>query len=153
MLETFKHYKEVKHIMIMIIAIIYIFLSYVILINSWKLLSENPQAPLKKSTSPFLLSLLKIQKVQVPPFCQQNWMLCLHNAGDMLETFKHYKEVKHIMIMIIAIIYIFLSYVILINSWKLLSENPQAPVKKSTSPFLLSPLKIQKVQVPPFCQH
>ena len=28
-------------------------------------------------------------------------MLCLHNAGDMLETFKHYKEVEHIMIMII----------------------------------------------------
>ena len=39
----------------------------------------------------------------------------------------------------------------LIDSWKLLSENPQAPLKKSTPLFLLTPpLKIQKVQVPSF---
>ena len=39
----------------------------------------------------------------------------------------------------------------LINSWKLLSENPQSfPLKKSVPPFTHSPLKIQKVQVPPF---
>ena len=51
----------------------------------------------------------------------------------------------------LSMIYIFLSYVILINSGKLLSENPQPPLKKSTPPFLLTPsLKIQKVQVPPF---
>ena len=44
-----------------------------------------------------------------------------------------------------------LSYVILINSWKLLSENAQSPIplKKSTLPE-----KIQKVQVLlPFGQH
>ena len=44
-----------------------------------------------------------------------------------------------------------LSYVILINSWKLLSENAQSPtpLKKSTPP-----LKIQKVEVLlPFGQH
>ena len=42
----------------------------------------------------------------------------------------------------------------LINSWKLLSENPQHPPSKSTTFFLLTPpLKIKKVQVPPFCQH
>ena len=43
------------------------------------------------------------------------------------------------MIMIIAIIYIFYLMWHLINSWKLLSENPQAPLKKSTLPFLLIP--------------
>ena len=42
-LETFTNCKEVKHIMIMIIAIIYIFYLMRYLINSWKLLSENPQ--------------------------------------------------------------------------------------------------------------
>ena len=38
--------------------------------NSRKLLSENPQAPLKKSTGLFLLSLssLNIEKLQVLPF-------------------------------------------------------------------------------------
>ena len=41
----------------------------------------------------------------------------------------------------------------LIDSWKLLSENLQPPLKKSTPPFLLTPsLKIQKVQVPSFLQ-
>ena len=55
------------------------------------------------------------------------------------------------MIMIIAITYIFFNLMwYLINSLKLLSEKPQAHLKKSTSPFLLIPpsLKIQKVQVP-----
>ena len=47
-------------------------------------------------------------------------MLCLYNACGTsysetflvykLETFKNFKEVKHIMIMIIAIVYIFVSY-------------------------------------------
>ena len=44
----------------------------------------------------------------------------------------------------------------LINSWKLFSENPQPhphPMKKTTPLFYSFPLKIQKVQVPPFCQH
>ena len=56
------------------------------------------------------------------------------------------------MFMIIAIIYIFLSLRYLINSWKLLSENPQPPPEKIHYPsFLLTPpTKIQKVQVPPF---
>ena len=47
-----------------------------------------------------------------------------------LETFKNCEEVKHIMIMIIAIIYIFYLMWYLINSWKLLSENPQVPTEK-----------------------
>ena len=42
----------------------------------------------------------------------------------------------------------------LINSWKLLSENPQAPLKKSTPPFLLTPPeKYKKCKSHPFCQH
>ena len=83
-------------------------------------------------------------------------MLCLHNACgiihemflvDKFETFPNCKEVKHIMIMIIAIIYIFfylLRY--LINRWKLLSENPQPPLNKIHPLFLLTPpVKIQNV--------
>ena len=55
------------------------------------------------------------------------------------------------MIMIIGIIYIFFFLWYLINSWKLLAENPQASLNQSTPPFLLTPsLKIQKLQVPPF---
>ena len=77
------------------------------------------------------------------------------------ETLKNCKKLKHIMIMNIPLIYIFSSYVIfdqqlkitLISkpfSWKTLSLPP--PLKKYTPPFLLTtPLKIQKVQVPPFC--
>ena len=42
----------------------------------------------------------------------------------------------------------------LINLWKLLPENPQAPPEKIQFPlFTHSPLKIQKVQVPRFCQY
>ena len=40
-----------------------------------------------------------------------------------------------------------------IYSWKLLSENSQAPYEQIHSTFLLTaplPLKIQEVQVPPF---
>ena len=81
-----------------------------------------------------------------------------------LETLKNCNEVKHMMIMIITIIYIFLySIWNLIKSSKLLSENPQPPPpspthphpKKFTPPFLLNPpsLELQKVQVTPFCQH
>ena len=60
-----------------------------------------------------------------------------------LEIFKNCKEVEHIMIMIIAIIYIFLSNVIFDYFQKILSPRP--PPEKI--------VKIQKVQVPPFCQH
>ena len=65
-----------------------------------------------------------------------------------LETLKNCNEVKHMMIMIITIIYIFLySIWNLIKSSKLLSENPQPPPpspthphpKKFTPPFLLNP--------------
>ena len=69
-----------------------------------------------------------------------------------LETFTNCKEVKHIMIMIIVIIaitYIFLSYEIF--DQQLIPSHPPTPLKKSTSPFLLTPpLEIQKVQVRPF---
>ena len=51
-LETFKNCKEVKHIMIMIIAIIYIFLSYVIFDQQLKITFRKSSDPLKKSTLP-----------------------------------------------------------------------------------------------------
>ena len=59
------------------------------------------------------------------------------------------------MIMIIAIIYIFLSYVTFDQQLKNYFQKIfRPPLKKSTLPFLLiPPLKIQKVQVPPFCQQ
>ena len=75
-------------------------------------------------------------------------MLFIHETFLVykLETFKNCKEVKQIMIMIIAIIYILYLMWYLINSWKLLSEKPLSlPWKK-----IHSPLKMQKVQVPPF---
>ena len=67
-----------------------------------------------------------------------------------LETFKNCKEVKHIMIMIIAVIYIFLCYVIFDEQLKINSKDPQTPLKKFTPSCLLThPLKLQKLQVPP----
>ena len=61
-----------------------------------------------------------------------------------LETFTNCKEVKHIMIMIIAIIYFFLSYVIIDLSFR---KSPHPP-EKIYSAFILSPLlKTQKVHV------
>ena len=65
-----------------------------------------------------------------------------------LETFKNFKEVKHIMIMIIAIIYMF---IILWDNWSIVENYLQkilSPPEK-----IYSPLKVQKVQVPSFCQH
>ena len=71
-----------------------------------------------------------------------------------LETFKNCKEVKHIMIMIIAIIYIFLSYVIfdqqLNITFRKSSASPPPPPWKNPLPlFNHFPLKIQKLQVSP----
>ena len=67
-----------------------------------------------------------------------------------LETFKSCKEVKQIMIMIIAIICIFYIMWYLKNSWKLLSENPH--LEKIHWPlFTHSPLpKYWKIASPPF---
>ena len=60
-------------------------------------------------------------------------------------------EVKHIMIMIIAIIYIFLSYVIFDQQLKITFRKSSGPPEKVHPPlFTHSPRKIQKVQVPPF---
>ena len=63
--------------MIMIIAIIYIFLSYVIFDQQLKITFRkssglpHTHTHLKKSTPLLLLSItLKIQKLLVPPFCQ-----------------------------------------------------------------------------------
>ena len=75
-----------------------------------------------------------------------------------LETFTNCNEVKPIMVMIIAIIYIFYLMRYLINSWKLLSENPQPPTPQKKHPppppFTLSPTKNSKsASHPPFCQH
>ena len=86
-------------------------------------------------------------------------MLCLHNACEFFRKFiwlynlylqisRNCIEVKHITIMIITIIYIFLSDVIFDHQL-----NPP-PLKKSTPRFWHTPpLKIQKLQVPPFCQN
>ena len=59
-LETFKHFKEVKHIMIMIIAIIYI-LSYVIFDQQLKI-TFRKSSPLKKSTPPLYSLVCKSSK-------------------------------------------------------------------------------------------
>ena len=84
-------------------------------------------------------------------------MLYIHETFLVykLETFEICKEVKHIMIMIIAIIYIFLSYVIFDQQLKITLRKSSGPPEKIHFPlFTHSPLlKIQKVQVPPFCQH
>ena len=78
---------------------------------------------------------------------------------EKLEIFTNCKEVKHIMVMIIAIIYIFVSFEIFDQQFKItfrkssvLPTPPSPPKKKNPpSPFLLTPpLKIQNVQVPPF---
>ena len=53
--------------MIMIIAIIYIFLPDMIFDQQLKITLGKSSAPLKKPTPPFLLTSLKIQKLQVPP--------------------------------------------------------------------------------------
>ena len=65
--------------MIMIIAIIYIYF-YIMwyLMNSWKLLSENPQPPLEKSTPHFFLtSFPKNSKIASP--------LLFANIGNFLD--------------------------------------------------------------------
>ena len=77
-------------------------------------------------------------------------MLCLHNAGDMLETFKHYKEVKHIMIMIIAIIYIFLSYVIFDQQLKITFRKSSGPPEKIHFPLFTLRPKNSKSASPSF---
>ena len=101
-------------------------------------------------------------------------MLCLYNAWKIfrsfpdytifickfttdecflfqLETFKNCKEVKHIMIMIIAIIYIFFYYAIFDEQLKITFRKTSGSPGKILFPFLLSPLtKIQKLQVPLF---
>ena len=68
-----------------------------------------------------------------------------------LETFKNCKEVKHIGIMIIAIIYIFLSYVIFDQQLKMTIRKSSGPPEKIYSPFFFTPsLKVHKFQVAPF---
>ena len=71
-----------------------------------------------------------------------------------LETFTNCKEVKHIMVMIVAIIYIFFYLMrYLINSCKLLSENLHSPpYQKKIHPcpfFTHSPTKNSKSASPP----
>ena len=69
-------------------------------------------------------------------------MLFIHETFLVykLETFKNCKEVKHIMIMVIAIIYIFF---ILCDIWSTVENYSQKilrlPLKKSTPSFLLTP--------------
>ena len=64
-----------------------------------------------------------------------------------METFKNSKEVKHIMIMIIVLIYFFLSYVIFDQQLKITFRKSSAPPPPPEK--IHSPLKIQKVQVSP----
>ena len=71
-----------------------------------------------------------------------------------LETFKNCKEVKHIMI--IAIIYIFLSDVIFDQQLKFtFRKSSGSPEKVHSSLFAHSPTKNLKIASPPlpFCQH
>ena len=81
-LETFAICKEVKHIMLMIITILYIFFLMRYLINSWKLLSKNPQPPpfsLKKSTTHLFAHTptKNSKKCKSSPF-SQNWKFFRH---------------------------------------------------------------------------
>ena len=83
------------------------------------------------------------------------WVLFVHIIFLVfkLETL-NCEEVKHIMIVILAIIYIFLSYMILDQQLKITFRKSSDPPENIHCPFLLTLcLKIQKVQVPPFCQH
>ena len=61
-----------------------------------------------------------------------------------LETFTSCKEVKQIMIMIIAITYIFLSYEILDQLLTITFIKSSSPLKKSIPPFTHSPTKNSK---------
>ena len=57
-----------------------------------------------------------------------------------LETFTNWKEVKHIMIIIINIIYIFLYYEIFDQQLKItLRKSSAFPQEKIEPPFLLTP--------------
>ena len=72
-----------------------------------------------------------------------------------LETFTNCKEVKHIMIMIIAIIY---SFFIFSDIWstvknyfqKILSLPPPLPPLKNPTPLYTHSLTLKFMQVPPF---
>ena len=66
---------------------------------------------------------------------------------DKFETFPNCKEVKHIMIMIIAIIYIFfLPFEIFDQPLKITFRKSSAPLNKIHPLFLLTPaVKIQNV--------
>ena len=124
-LETFENCKEVMHIIIIIIAIIYI--------SNRKLLSENPQVPPEKIHSPhFTHSILltppplKFQKVQVPSFLPTLKFLmahCVQNVGkkpwlNSIQIFQQ-KMIKS-------------------------PENPETPLQKLTISFPRSPLSHQK---------
>ena len=67
-----------------------------------------------------------------------------------LETFKNCKEVKHIMIMIIAVIYIFLCYVIFDEQLKInFKRSSDTPKKIHSLLFTHSPPKTSKIASPP----
>ena len=70
-----------------------------------------------------------------------------------LETFKNYKEGTHMMIMIIAVIYIFLYYVIFDEQLKITFRKSSNPSEKIHSPLFthFSPPKNSKIaSLPPF---
>ena len=72
--------------MIMIIAIIYIFYLMWYLINSWKLRSENPQAPLEKIHSPPFYHPLSKNSRSVSP-CHPPPTIPPHRVFDNFENF------------------------------------------------------------------
>ena len=70
-----------------------------------------------------------------------------------LKTSKNCKGVNHNMIMIIAVIYIFLYFLIFHEELKIAFRKSSGPPEKIHSPLFThfsSPLKIQNMQVPPF---
>ena len=79
-------------------------------------------------------------------------MLFIHETYLVykLKTSRNCKEVKHIMIMIIAIIYIFVIICDILSTVENYYQKIfRIPLKKSSPSFLLTfPLKIQKLQVP-----
>ena len=93
-------------------------------------------------------------------------VLFIHETflGYKLETFTNCNEVKHIMIMIVTIIYIFLSSEIFGQQLKITFRKSSVPSPPEKIPpiFTHSELKIQKVPIknskstsppPLFCQH
>ena len=87
-------------------------------------------------------------------------MLCIDEMFLVykLQTSKNCKKVKHTMIMILGIIYIFLLYVIFHQQLKITFRKSSATppsLKKIHSPIFTHsfPKNLKSASPPPFCQH